>query len=95
MKPKTNELSNYFIRGAVATALLSALSQTKNAPNKTSGKQVLKHALQGGFAAAAGMGVANAIESKEYQQALLLVLGGSVGIAGAELLIKDSEEANE
>ncbi len=53
------------------------------------------NSLQGGFAAAAGMGVANAIESKEYQQALLLVLGGSVGIAGTELLIKDSEEANE
>lgn len=92
MTLKTNELSNFFIRGAVAAALLTALQQTDSAKKKKSkpkAKKVLKRALQGGVATAVGMGVANAVEVKEYEQALLLLLGGGAGIASIELLIKD------
>lgn len=35
MTLKTNELSNFFIRGAVAAALLTALQQTDGAKRKS------------------------------------------------------------
>lgn len=44
MTLKTNELSNFFIRGAVAAALLTALQQTDGAKKKKSKPKAKKSA---------------------------------------------------
>lgn len=76
-----SEIVNNFIRGAVATGLLTAI---QNRP--ACGKTVLKRALQGGSAMAAGVTAANALQARAYGTAALAVLGGALGIAAAEYI---------
>lgn len=88
MKQPHSELTNHFIRGAVAGGLLSALQAQPSGQGKKA-KKILKHAVQGGFAVSAGLGVANSIERGDYGSAIVLLLTGAAGVAGAELMIKE------
>jgi hypothetical protein len=94
MNKLSTELTNHFIRGAVAGGLLSAL-QPSDKKRKSKKKKVLRHALQSGFAVSAGMGVANSLQQGNYQAALWTLVSGVVGIAGTELLLNDSTDIKE
>lgn len=86
-----NELANHFVRGAVASGLLSAL-QSSGKSQKQKRSRVLRHALQGGIAVAAGLGVANAIDQGNLRQAGLLLAGAALGIASTEKLLANVKE---
>ncbi|ENC6660014.1 MULTISPECIES: hypothetical protein [Aeromonas] len=92
MQTKQSELINHFIRGAVAGGLLSALQGRVARSSDRSARKILRHSLQGGFAVATGLGVANALEQGDYQQAGILLLGGAVGIASAEHMLATVKE---
>lgn len=93
MTTLTSELSNHFVRGAVAGGLLSALQgdgeteKKRRRKSKKNHRKMLKHALQGGFAVSTGMGVANLLQQGNYRHAGGLLLVGALGIAASEWLL--------
>lgn len=93
MTPDNRELANHFMRGAVAGGLLSALQSGAKAGKRTR-RKVLRHALQGGFAAATGLGVANALEQGKLSRAGLLLAGGILSIATTEQLLNNQKESS-
>ena len=103
MTQHNSEWVNHFVRGAVATGLITVLqaepapSRGKKAKRSGQGKKnrqrprqaapVLKQALQGGFAVAAGMAVANSLQQGEHRKAALQLLAGAGGVLGCEWLL--------
>lgn len=75
-----------FARGFVATALLSAI-QKDDVGMPRPGRAVLRRALQGGAALAAGTAAVEALRQRRYAEALLAAAGGGVGVLAAELLL--------
>ncbi|MBR9973319.1 hypothetical protein [Magnetospirillum sulfuroxidans] len=80
------ELAGNFTRGLVATALLTAV-QDRWSHGKPPGKKVLRMALQGGAALAAGIATAESLRRRDYASALIALAGGAAGIAAAEILL--------
>lgn len=78
-----------FLRGALVTGLLVAL-QGRHAA-KPAGRKVLRHALQGGAALAAGTVAAEAIVRRRYAVAAGAVAAGAVGVVAAEYLIDETD----
>ncbi len=70
-----------FARGFVVTGLLTALKG-----GGRSGRDVLRFALQGGAALAAGTVAAEALGRRDYAVAVAAVAAGAVGIVVAEAL---------
>ncbi|TJZ79181.1 hypothetical protein [Chitiniphilus eburneus] len=77
-----DQLTNQFVRGATAAGLLLAMQ-----PPRASGKAVLRHALRGGTALAAGVATANAVQRRAYGEALLSVALGAAGLAAIDYVL--------
>ena len=80
------EVSTTFVRGAIATGLLSAIQREAGAAPRC-GKTVLRHALQGGAALAAGTVAADAVQRGRVAEALIAAVGGAAGMAAIEILL--------
>ena len=75
-----------FARGFIATALLDGLRNPAGSA-ALSGRVVLKHALQGGCALAAGTVAAQALWRRKFAFASAATAVGAVGILMAEALL--------
>lgn len=80
------ENATTFARGAIATGLLSAIQREAGAAPR-SGRTVLRHALQGGAALAAGTMAAEAIRRGRLAEALIAAAGGAAGMVAIEFLL--------
>ena len=78
-------LGTVFARGFVVTALLEAV---QNRPHDTG--RLLRRALQGGVALAAGTAAAASVARRDYAPALAAVALGAAVIAAAEFLTDPS-----
>jgi hypothetical protein len=83
------EISNHFLRGFLTTGLLSTVARKPGAKDK---KAILRHALQGGTALAAGVAAANALQRGELGRALLAAAIGATGLAAIEHTLNDSHQ---
>lgn len=82
--------STDFVRGFVSSGLLCALqSQGKKAAKPAGGREVLRRALQGGTALAAGTAAVTALQRRHYSGALLAVAGGAAGLIAIEYLLHE------
>lgn len=78
-----------FVRGFVATGLLAALpGGAASAMQPQAGKTILRQALQGGIALAAGGTAAAALQRREYAAALLAISGGAAGLIAVDYLLR-------
>lgn len=77
-----------FARGFLVTGLLVAL-QGRREPGaiQPPRRKVLRHALQGGAALAAGTVAAEALSRRDYSLAAAAVAAGAVGVVAAEYLL--------
>lgn len=83
-----SDASAAFARGFVATALLVALQgRGEAAVPPATARRVLRHALQGGAALAAGTVAADALPRRDYGLALTAVAAGVAGVVVAEYLL--------
>lgn len=80
------ELAGNFARGLVATGLLAAI-QNRWSHGKPANHKVLRLALQGGAALAAGIATAESLRRGDYARALIAVAGGAVSVAATEMLL--------
>ncbi len=87
--PLGSEVSANFVRGFVATGLLS-IRQDRFQPGAPvpDRRRILRHALQGGAALAAGSAAADSLQRHEYQTALAAVVGGAVGLIAIDYLLR-------
>lgn len=83
-----DEAPTVFARGVLVTGLLVAL-QGRREPGAVPPPRckVLRHALQGGAALAAGTVAAEALRRRNYGLALAAVAAGAVGVVAAEYLL--------
>ncbi|PWC44241.1 hypothetical protein [Azospirillum sp. TSO22-1] len=82
------EIAGNFTRGVVATALLTAVQERWAAGTAPpSRRKVVRYALQGGTALAAGAAAADALRARDYATALLAVAAGSAGVLVVEHLL--------
>lgn len=91
--PKDDLPLNNFLRGFVATGLLTALQDRRRAAPEP--LQVLGRAIQGGAALAAGICAANSLQRGECARALGSVVVGTAGIALVECAMNRCEELAE
>lgn len=77
-----------FIRGFVATACVSAFQDTASPQSSAQLKRILRHALQGGTALAAGTHAAAAVKEGNYLGAALAAATGAVGVLALERLLQ-------
>lgn len=80
------ELGSNFTRGLVATGLLAAI-QDRWSEERASNRKVLRLALQGGAALAAGIATAESLRRGDYARALVALAGGAAGVVAAEMLL--------
>lgn len=73
MRARYGEVSNQFVRGAVAAGLLAALAGR-------GARESVRTALRGGVAIAAGTAVANSLGTRRYGWAL-----GALGVGAVSL----------
>lgn len=73
-----------FVRGFVATALLSALQDRTGNTAATDWRKVFRHGLQGGAALTAGTIAAEAVIRRDYGTGATAVLAGAVAVVAAE-----------
>lgn len=85
-----------FVRGFVATGLLS-VCQDRFQPNAApiDGRRVLRHALQGGVALAAGSVAAEALQRREYGVALTFAAGAAAGLVCCDYLLRPPAGIND
>lgn len=81
------ELAGNFTRGMVATGLLVAVQDRWSQSGKPSTTTVLRQALQGGAALAAGIATAESLRRRDYVSALIALAGGAAGVVAAEILL--------
>lgn len=87
--PALDEAAPAFIRGALVTGMLVALQDRQTA--KPEGRKVLRHAIQGGTALAAGTVAAEALMRRDYKLAAMAVAAGAAGLIAAGQLFNDQE----
>ncbi|EME69038.1 hypothetical protein H261_15295 [Paramagnetospirillum caucaseum] len=80
-------VAEVFLRGFVATALLSAL-QNRDAAAALPWRKVLRHGLQGGAALAAGTKAAEAAARRDYRTGAAAVLAGAAVVMAAETALQ-------
>lgn len=89
------EIVNHFVRGFVATGLLAAAATPAaagRARDRVLNRTVLRRALQGGTAMAAGVAAANALQQRRYGTAALSLALGAAGLLAIEHLIKTAAQ---
>ncbi|MCK9984863.1 MAG: hypothetical protein AzoDbin1_01335 [Azoarcus sp.] len=89
VKVKAGEMPANFVRGFVATGLLAALQEPAGRAPAAS-RAVLKQALQGGTALAAGCAAADAWQRQDLRGVLVAVAGGAAGLAAIDYLARKS-----
>lgn len=89
-KPAAPPDGEQFLRGFVATACLSAFQDVRKPASKKSLKRVLRHALQGGAALAAGNHAAVALGRRDYTGALLATAAGAAGVLAIEYFLREA-----
>lgn len=82
-----------FVRGFVATACVSAFQDTQPAATPVQLKRVLRHALQGGTALAAGAHTAAAFKQGNYLNGLLSAAVGAAGVLAIECMLRDADQS--
>jgi len=89
------ELTSNFTRGMVAAGLLTAIQDRGNVGRPPS-RKIVRQALQGGVALAAGVATAESLREQDYLGALAAFAGGAVGVMALEsLLASESSETPE
>ncbi|MEE4465330.1 MAG: hypothetical protein A2002_05465 [Pseudomonadales bacterium GWC1_66_9] len=83
-------LSSEFTRAFVATACLSAFQGEPRATSPAQLRRVLRQALQGGTAFAAGSRAATAVRQGDYSSALVATVVGAGGVLLIEQLLRDT-----
>lgn len=76
-----------FVRGFVATGLLVGLGQAGTARPCPASRTVLRKALQGGVAIAAGSVAARALSRRRYATVLAATAAGAIGILASGALL--------
>nr|CAM76986.1 conserved hypothetical protein [Magnetospirillum gryphiswaldense MSR-1] len=89
------ELAGNFTRGLVATGLLAAIQDRWSQGGQPSNRKVLRLALQGGAALAAGIATAESLRRGDYARALIAVAGGALGVAPPEILLNPPSPPQE
>lgn len=86
------EVTTNFTRGMVAGGLLTAV-QERWTPGETppTGRKVLRYAVQGGTALAAGAAAADALRWRDYAGAMLALAAGAAGVVVVEHLLNSAE----
>lgn len=77
-----------FVRGFIATALLSALQGRAEAGAPPPWRKILRHGLQGGAALAAGTKAAECIARRDYATGTAAVMAGAAAIVAAETALQ-------
>ncbi|WP_228217448.1 hypothetical protein [Aromatoleum toluclasticum] len=90
VKVKAGEMPANFVRGFVATGLLAALQEPTGRATPAAGRAVLKQALQGGTALAAGCAAADAWQRQDLRGVLAAVAGGAAGLVAIDYLARKS-----
>lgn len=85
------EMSATFTRGMVAAALLTAVQERWTGGAPPSGRKILRYALQGGAALAAGTAAAEAVRSRNAAGAVLAVAAGVAGVVALEHLLNPAD----
>lgn len=80
------EIASNFTRGMVAAGLLSAV-QDRKATGQPGNRMVVRHALQGGVALAAGVATAESLREQNYVGALAALAAGTLGVIALETLL--------
>ncbi|GAB3375543.1 hypothetical protein [Azotobacter armeniacus] len=86
---------NEFTRAFVASACLSAFQGVSHPTSPAQLKRVLRHALQGGTAFAAGARAAAAVRYGDYSGALVSAAVGATGVLLIEQLLRDAARLDE
>lgn len=84
-----------FVRGAVTAACLSAFQDCRLPASMQEGKRVLRHALQGGTALAAGTHAAAAWCQRDYTRVLLAVATGAASVLLIEQLLRNTQQPSQ
>ena len=82
-----------FVQGFVAAGCVSAFQDRPAPACAVDLKRVLRHALQGGAALAAGSQAAMAVRRQDYTGALVATAAGAAGVLLIERLLRDSATA--
>lgn len=77
-----------FLRGFVATALLSALQGRAAGTTPPPWHKVLRHGIQGGAALAAGTRAAEAVARRDYRTGAAAVMAGAAAVMAAETALQ-------
>lgn len=77
-----------FVRGFIATALLSALQGRGEASAPPPWRKILRHGLQGGAALTAGTRAAESIARRDYATGAAAVMAGAAAIVAAETALQ-------
>jgi hypothetical protein len=80
------EVASNFTRGMVATGLLSAF-QDRWTVGKPPSRKVVRQALQGGIALAAGCATAESMRGQDYFAAVAALALGTLGVVALETLL--------
>lgn len=87
---RSPELQDNFVKGFVSTGLLAGIQGgTRNARGRADPRRVLRLALQGGTALAAGSAAADALQRRAPASALAAIGAGAVGLMLIERLLQD------
>ncbi|MDO8607412.1 MAG: hypothetical protein Q7R40_12820 [Phaeospirillum sp.] len=77
-----------FLRGFIATALLSALQDRAAASTPPPWRKIFRHGIQGGAALAAGTKAAEAIGRRDYRTGVTAVIVAAAAIVTAETALQ-------
>ncbi|MFM8442056.1 MAG: hypothetical protein ACKN9W_01800 [Methylococcus sp.] len=78
-----------FTQGLVAAGCVSAFQDVVRPDARLQGRRVLRHALQGGTALAAGAYAAEAVRCGDFTRAVLATAVGAAGVYALERLLKE------
>ena len=78
-----------FTQGLVAAGCVSAFQDVVRPDSRLQARRVLRHALQGGTALAAGTYAAEAVRCGDYTRAVMATAIGAAGVYALERLLKE------
>ncbi|HYG85242.1 MAG TPA: hypothetical protein VD978_03205 [Azospirillum sp.] len=82
------EITANFTRGMIASGLLTAIQERwARGEQPPTRKKILRYAVQGGAALAAGAAAADSLRSRDYAGAVLALAAGTAGVIAAEHLL--------
>ncbi|MHB1375569.1 MAG: hypothetical protein ACYC5W_12040 [Thauera sp.] len=88
-------LGGSFVQGFVAAGCVSAFQDRPSTACPADLKRVLRHALQGGTALAAGSHAAMALRQQDYTRVLVAAAAGAAGVLLIERLLRDAAQARQ